>query len=66
MSETKDQFGRKESYLQEHFYIHFWSEDHKGFLNETSNTFIDKTGGKDPKKENILDANIENNGIFCS
>ena len=43
-------FDRKESCTQEHLYKHFWSKGHKGFLNETSATFTDKTDGKDPKK----------------
>ena len=34
----------------EHLYKHFHTEGHKGFLNEASVTFIDKTDGKDPKK----------------
>ena len=37
--------------MQEHLYKHFHTEGHKGFLNEASVTFIDKTDGKDPKKE---------------
>ena len=38
--------------MQEHFYKHFQEEEgHKGFMNEASVTFIDKTDGKDPKKE---------------
>ena len=36
--------------MQEHLYKHFQTEGHKGFLNEASVTFIDKTDGKDPKK----------------
>ena len=28
---------------------HFQTEGHKGFLNEASVTFIDRTDGKDPK-----------------
>ena len=43
-------FDRKESCMQEHLYKHFQTEGHKGFLNEASVTFIDKTDGKDPKK----------------
>ena len=43
-------FDRKESCMQEHLYKHFQKEGHKGFLNEVSVTFIDKTDGKDPKK----------------
>ena len=43
-------FDRKESCMQEHLYKHFETEGHKGFLNEASVTFIDKTDGKDPKK----------------
>ena len=34
----------------ETLYKHFWNEGHKGFLNEASVTFIDKTHRKDPKK----------------
>ena len=38
-------------------------EGHKGFLNEASVTFTDKTDSKDLKKNRkILDANIENSG----
>ena len=37
--------------MQEHSYRHFQTEGHKGFLNEASVTFIDKTDGKGPKKE---------------
>ena len=37
--------------MQEHFYKHFQEEEgHKGFMNEASVTFIDKTDRKDPKK----------------
>ena len=36
--------------MQEHLYKHFQMQVHKGFLNEASVTFIDKTDGKDPKK----------------
>ena len=43
-------FDRKESCMQEHLYKHFQTEGHKGFLNEVSVTFIDKTDGKNPKK----------------
>ena len=43
-------FDKKESCMQEHLYKHFQEEGHKGFLNEESVTFIDKTDGKDPKK----------------
>ena len=43
-------FDRKESCMQEHLYKHFQMEGHKGFLNEASVTFIDKTDGKDLKK----------------
>ena len=34
---------RKESCMQKHLYKHFQTEGHKGFLNEASVTFIDKT-----------------------
>ena len=40
-------FDWKESCMQEHLYKHFQTEGHKGFLNEASVTFIDKTDGKD-------------------
>ena len=43
-------FDRKESCMQEHLYKYFQTEGHKGFLNEASVTFIDKTDGQDPKK----------------
>ena len=43
-------FGRKESYMQEHLYRHFSSPGHRGFLNDVSVTLIDKTDGSDPKK----------------
>ena len=43
-------FDRKESCMQEHLYKYFQTEGHKGFLNEESVTFIDKTDVKDPKK----------------
>ena len=43
-------FGRKDSCMQEHLYKHFHTEGHKGFLNEASVAFIDKTDGKDLKK----------------
>ena len=40
-------------------------EGHKGFLNETSVTSIDKTDGKDlKKKRKVLDANTKNNGTL--
>ena len=55
-------FDRKEFCMQEQLYKHFQTESHKGFLNETSVTFIDKTDGE--KKRNILDANIENMGTL--
>ena len=44
-------FDRKESCMQEHLFKYFQTEGHKGFLNEESVTFINKTDGKDPKKE---------------
>ena len=51
--------------MQEHLYKHFQTDGHKGFLNEASVTFIDKTDGKDMKKKGkLLDANIENNGTL--
>ena len=36
--------------MEEHLCKHFQAEGHKGFLNDSSVTFIDKTDGKDPKK----------------
>ena len=36
--------------MQEHLYKHFQMEGHKGFLNEASVTFTDKTDSKDLKK----------------
>ena len=36
-------FDRKDSCLQEHFYRHFSSSDHKRFLNDVSVTLINKT-----------------------
>ena len=54
MNNYKDnarKFDREESCMQEHFYKYFQEEEcHKGFMNEASVTFIDKTDGKDPKK----------------
>ena len=44
-------FDRKESCMQEHLHKHFQTEGHNSFLNEVSVTFIDKTNGKNPKKE---------------
>ena len=44
-------FDRKESCMQEHLHKHFQTEGHKGFLNEASAALIDKTDGKEPKKE---------------
>ena len=44
-------FGRKESCIEEHLHKHFQTEGHNSFLNEVSVTFIDKTNGKNPKKE---------------
>ena len=43
-------FDRKESCMQEHLYKHFQADGHKGSLNESSVTFIDKADGKEPKK----------------
>ena len=43
-------FGMKVSCMQEHLYKNFQTEGHKGFLNEGSVTFIDRTDGKDQKK----------------
>ena len=43
-------FDKKEFYMQEHLYKHFWSEGDKGFLKEVSVPFIDKSDGKNPKK----------------
>ena len=36
--------------MQEHFYRHFSSPGHMGFLNDVSVTLIGKTDGSDPKK----------------
>ena len=53
--------------MQKHLHKYFQTEGHKGFLNETSVIFIDKTDRKDSKKRRkILDANIENNGTLWS
>ena len=41
---------RKDSGMQEHLYKHFQTEGHKGFLIETSVTFIDETDEKGQKK----------------
>ena len=57
---------RKDSGMQEHLYKHFQTEGHKGFLIETSVTFIDETDEKGQKKERerkILDADIMGNTI---
>ena len=35
--------------MREHLCQYFWSEGDKGFLNEVSGTFIDKTYRKNPK-----------------
>ena len=43
--------GRKESCMQEHFYRHFSSPGHRGFLNDISGKLIDKTDESDPKKQ---------------
>ena len=48
-------FDRKVSCMWEHLYKHFQSDGHKGFLNEVSVTFIDKTDGKNPKKEKDIE-----------
>ena len=37
--------------MQEQLNKHFSSESDKGFLNQASVTFIDKTNGKDQKKK---------------
>ena len=36
--------------MQEHFFGHFESKGHRGFLANASITLIDKTDGKDPKR----------------
>ena len=35
-------------FMQEHLFSHFSVEDHGGFLNDVSITFIDKTDPSDP------------------
>ena len=46
--------------MQEHLYKHFQTEGHKGFVNEASVTFIDKTDGKDTKKKKkILEKGLD-------
>ena len=47
----------------EHLYKHFHIEGHKGFLNEVSVTFIDKTDGKDPEKENDIGCQLGCNHV---
>ena len=41
---------RKEACMQQHFFEHFSSKDHSGFLDDVSIIFIDKTDTKNPKK----------------
>ena len=43
-------FDRKESWMQEHLCRHFSSPVCRGFLNDASVTWINKTDGLDPKK----------------
>ena len=45
--------ARNKACTQEHLFEHFKSEGHSGFLGNVSITFIDKTHGKDPKREKI-------------
>ena len=45
--------ARNEACKQEHLFEHLKSEGHSGFLGNVSKTLIDKTDGKDPKKEKI-------------
>ena len=40
----------KESCMEEHFFKHFNSTGHNGFLNNVSVTLIDKPDDKNPKK----------------
>ena len=39
--------------MQEHLFKHFSSMGHNGFPNNLSITLIDKTDGKNPKREKI-------------
>ena len=41
---------RKEACMQQHFFEHFSSKDHSGFLDGVSIIFIDKTDTKNPNK----------------
>ena len=45
--------SRKESCMQEHFFKYFNSMGHSGFLNNVLITLIDKTDGKNVKREKI-------------
>ena len=44
---------RNESCMQQHFYEHFYSEGHNGFLGNVSISLIYKTDGFQPKKWGI-------------
>ena len=35
--------------MQKHWYEHFYSDGHNGFLVDDAITLIDKTDGRDPK-----------------
>ena len=41
---------RKEVCMHQHFFEHFLSEGHSGFIDDLSITFIEKTIPKDPSK----------------
>ena len=43
-------YQRSETSMQKHPFRHFWSQVRKGFLNDVSINFIDKTGPSDPLK----------------
>ena len=43
-------FQRGESCMQEHFFRHFYTEGHEGFLKDLSITLIDKTDASDAKQ----------------
>ena len=50
--------------MQEHLLENFKSEGHSGFYGNVSITLIDKTDGKDPKKDRkLLDKKTQN---LCS
>ena len=43
-------FKREEPCMQEHFYEHFYSDGHNGFLEDFAITLINKPDGRDLKK----------------